>query len=145
MHRIFFIFILIALIINSQSYGQVVLGWDDLGKISFTTAKDDESGYAYMKPIFSEKVEEMNGKRVQITGYMIPLDTEGYEYVVSAYPNSACFFCGGAGKESVVELDLETYDRRYEVDEIVQMEGIFELNEDQFGLCYRLIGAKPVN
>ena len=144
MYRFAYITLFIFLIISVKTSAQSSLTWDELGRISFTTAKNETSGYSYMKPIFSDKVEDLDGKTIRITGYMIPLDTDGFEYVISAYPNSACFSCGGAGKESVVELELQSYERRYEVDEIVTFEGTYELNLDEFGLCYRLLEDKPL-
>lgn len=125
------------------SYGQTVLNWEDFTNISFVTASGS-LGYAFMKPIFRDKLMELDGEEVQITGYMIPLDVEGYQYVISAYPNASCFFCGSAGKESVVEVFLKSFDKKYEVDEIIDLKGILELSDGEDGLCYKLKNAQEV-
>ncbi|MEO0897517.1 MAG: DUF3299 domain-containing protein [Bacteroidota bacterium] len=129
---------------SHQLIGQPRLEWSDLTNISFMTYQDRTAGIAYMKPIFQEKVMKLNKQEISITGYMIPLDVEGYQYVLSAYPNASCFFCGGAGKESVIEIFLKNFDKRYEIDEIVTLKGVLELNDGEMGLCYKLNEAEEV-
>ena len=63
-------------------------------------------GFKVDVPVFSEEVKALDGKEITIRGYIIPV--EGYkshkEFVFSAYPYNMCFFCGGAGPESVMEV-----------------------------------------
>lgn len=135
--RIIFILFFVGI---SLARAQTQLKWEDFTDISFVTAPG-ENGYSFMKPIFQDKLIQLNGKLVQITGYMIPLDVEGRQYVISAYPNASCFFCGSAGKESVVEVFLERFDKKYEVDEILTLEGKLELSDREGSLCYKLRNA----
>jgi len=57
-------------------------------------------------PVFSKEVKALEGKEIIIKGYIIPV--EGYkshkEFVFSAFPYNMCFFCGGAGPETVMEV-----------------------------------------
>lgn len=57
-------------------------------------------------PIFDPELKSYDGKEITINGYIIP--TDGYksqkEFVFSAYPYKNCFFCGGAGPETVMEV-----------------------------------------
>ncbi len=80
--------------------------WKTLGKVTFKMKKDDIMGYDVEVPIFSKTVKALAGKTIEIRGYIIPV--EGYKqqgyFVFSAYPYNLCYFCGGAGKETVMEV-----------------------------------------
>lgn len=58
------------------------------------------------RPQFSPRIRALNGTSVTIGGYLIPTDLHGTAgtLILSAYPVQSCFFCGGAGPESVVEV-----------------------------------------
>jgi hypothetical protein len=80
--------------------------WKTLGKVTFKTKKDPMLGYDVDVPIFGKEVKELEGKIIEIRGYIIPV--EGYKqqgyFVFSAYPYNLCYFCGGAGPETVMEV-----------------------------------------
>ena len=80
--------------------------WQTLGKITYKKVMDESLGFKVDVPIFSEEIKVLEGKTVEIKGYIIPV--EGYknhkEFVFSAFPYSMCFFCGGAGPETVMEV-----------------------------------------
>ena len=80
--------------------------WKTLGKITFKKQYDELLGFKVDVPVFSQEITNMEGKIVTIKGYIIPV--EGYkshkEFVFSAYPYNMCFFCGGAGPETVMEV-----------------------------------------
>jgi hypothetical protein len=80
--------------------------WKTLGKITFKKQYDELLGFKVDVPVFSQEIINMEGKIVTIKGYIIPV--EGYkshkEFVFSAYPYNMCFFCGGAGPETVMEV-----------------------------------------
>jgi hypothetical protein len=80
--------------------------WKTLSKITFKKEYDETMGFKVDVPVFSEAVEELEGKIIEVKGYIIPV--EGYkshkEFVFSAYPYNMCFFCGGAGPETVMEV-----------------------------------------
>ncbi len=63
-------------------------------------------GFKVDVPVFSDDVKELEGKEITIKGYIIPV--EGYkshkEFVFSAFPYNMCYFCGGAGPETVMEV-----------------------------------------
>ena len=59
----------------------------------------------------------------------MPLNMEENTYVLSAFTFAACFFCGGAGPESVLQLELKTANRNYRTDEWKRFKGIFRLND----------------
>jgi hypothetical protein len=80
--------------------------WKTLSKITFKKEYDETMGFKVDVPVFSEAVKELEGKIIEVKGYIIPV--EGYkshkEFVFSAYPYNMCFFCGGAGPETVMEV-----------------------------------------
>ncbi len=80
--------------------------WNTIGKITYKKQYDEMMGFKIDVPVFSPEVKELDGKEVIIKGYIIPV--EGYkshtEFVFSAFPYNMCFFCGGAGPETVMEI-----------------------------------------
>lgn len=84
--------------------------WKTLGKVTYKKEYDEMLGFKVDVPIFSDEIKKLEGKEVTIKGYIIPV--EGYkshkEFIFSAYPYSMCFFCGGAGPETVLEVKAKT-------------------------------------
>lgn len=58
-------------------------------------------------PKFDDKIKALDGKIVTIKGFMYPIDekTQHEFFYLSYYPVNICFFCGGAGPESVIEVN----------------------------------------
>lgn len=82
--------------------------WEDLKDVKFSRKFIKEEDMYFLFPTFGEKVKRLNGCEVQIKGYMIPVDPEGRIYVLSARPMASCFFCGAAGPETIIQLNLKT-------------------------------------
>ena len=119
--------------------------WKTLSKISYKKEYDELMGFKIDKPVFSESVKALEGKEVTIKGYIIPV--EGYkshkEFIFSAFPYSMCFFCGGAGPETVMEVEA-TEGIKYSADAII-IKGIIKLNDKDINrLMYKLVNAKLV-
>ncbi|MEO1218620.1 MAG: hypothetical protein AAFY45_34130 [Bacteroidota bacterium] len=125
-------------------HGQENISWKDLQNLSYEMSYDSAADYMMMTPVYGEDLLRLQGQLVKIRGYILPMDTEGSAYVLSAFPFSSCFFCGGGGKETVVELIL-TGNKNYRVDQIKTFEGKLKLNEDPFGLNYILEEAKEMD
>ena len=123
-------------------HAQTQIDWQTLADVEYKTIYDEEAGYVYMKPIFGETLQSLNGKEVHLKGYVLPMDVEGSQYALSAFPYSSCFFCGGGSKESVVELSLANKKADFELDQVITIKGKLHLNKDQFGLNYTLLEAK---
>ena len=119
--------------------------WKTLSNITFTTEYDELMGYKVDKPVFSAVVQALEGKEIELRGYIIP--TEGYrsskEFVFSAYPYNMCFFCGGAGPETVMEVYA-----REPIDftaEAIRIRGKLGLNRDDINrLMFNLQDAVQV-
>ena len=82
----------------------------------------------FLYPDFGRSVKDLEGKKVAIKGYMIPVDPDGNIYVISAQPMSMCFFCGGAGPESIVELQFRDKKQRFKTDAVKTVTGTLKLN-----------------
>ncbi len=122
-----------------------LIDWKILADIDFEDRYSKELEGWYIFPIFSKQVKQYENKVVIIKGYIIPLDVEGGQYALSAYPFSSCFFCGGAGPESVMTLRFTQPPKRYKTDDVVSFTGTLELNDsnpDDF--CYILNRATPI-
>ena len=119
--------------------------WKTLSKITFKKEYNEMMGFKVDVPVFSEEVKALEGKEVTIRGYIIPV--EGYkghkEFIFSAYPYDMCFFCGGAGPETVMEVFADE-SIEYTAEPIT-IRGKLELNSDDINrLIYAMKGAEKV-
>jgi hypothetical protein len=109
-----------------------IIDWKLLSQVEFKDHYFEEYEAWYLLPVFSENVQKLDGKKVIIKGYVIPMDVEGGQYALSAYPFSACFFCGGAGPETVMSLQFKNTPPRYETDSYLNFTGTLKLNSTDF-------------
>ncbi len=82
----------------------------------------------FLYPSFGPSVKALDGKQIRIRGYMIPVDEYARLFVISAKPIAQCFFCGGAGPESLMELQFRKKGQRFKTDEIRTVSGRLRLN-----------------
>lgn len=120
--------------------------WKKLSKVTFQKKYDDLMGFKVDFPVFAPSVQQMDGQEVIIKGYIIPV--EGYkshkEFVFSAFPYSMCFFCGGAGPETVMEV-VASKPVKYTA-ESVTLKGTLELNDNDINrLMYALKDAQIID
>lgn len=146
MKNIFIYFTLIFLApqinISAQNGDNI---WKALSRISYKKEYDELMGFKIDKPVFSEQIKALDGKEITIKGYIIPI--EGYkshkEFIFSAFPYSMCFFCGGAGPETVMEVEASE-GIKYSADAIT-LKGIIKLNDKDINrLMYKLVNAKLI-
>ena len=120
------------------------LTWAELADVDFKDVYLEELDSYYWKPVFGDQVLAAEGQDVYITGYVIPVDLDEDFYVLSRYPFANCFFCGGAGPESVIDLRFADSDHRtYQTDERLTFHGNVRLNaDDVYQMNYILEGAE---
>ena len=141
-----FIFICLFGFISSVSLeAQDINVWKTLSKISYKKEYDEILGFKVDIPVFSEQIQELEGKEIVVKGYIIPV--EGYknhkEFIFSAFPYNMCFFCGGAGPETVMEV--EALKEVAFTAEQIEIKGILRLNDEDINkLMYRLEEVQPV-
>ena len=119
--------------------------WKTLSRITYKKEYDEFLGFKIDKPVFGESVVELEGEEVSVRGYIIPV--EGYkshtEFIFSAYPYNMCFFCGGAGPETVMEVEASEA-VEYTAEQVV-LKGKLQLNADDINrLMYILVDATMV-
>ena len=145
MKRTAFTFLILAFASVNVLFGQTNIDWKTLEDVSFTEKYNDEFATYILIAKFGESVQKLKGKTVRISGYIIPLDVEQNQYVLSANPFASCFFCGGAGPETVIDLYF-TEKVKYRTDQYVTIEGVLDLNKDDvYKLNYILDKAKKVD
>jgi hypothetical protein len=120
--------------------------WKTLAGVTYIKKYDDFLGFKVDFPVFSEELESMEGQVIEIRGYIIPI--EGYkshkEFIFSAYPYNMCFFCGGAGPETVMEI-VAKEPIKYTA-EAITIRGNLKLNnEDINQLMYSLVDVIKVD
>jgi len=120
--------------------------WKTLAKITYKQQYDEMMGFDIDIPVFSQSVKDLEGKEVEVEGYIIPV--EGYKqqsnFVFSAYPYNMCFFCGGAGPETVMEVNSDDPKITYTSKPII-IKGVLELNSGDINrLMYTLKDAMLV-
>jgi len=119
--------------------------WKTLGKITYKKKYDELMGFKIDIPVFSEPIKKIDGKEIEVKGYIIPV--EGYkshkEFILSAFPYNMCFFCGGAGPETVMEVEA-VEGIEYTAEQVV-IKGKLSLNDDDINrLMYILTDAELV-
>ena len=82
------------------------------------------------RPNFSSQLIMQEGNMITLEGFIIPLEQGGNQdyFVLSRFPFQSCFFCGGAGPETVVEVYVDGAFRF--TDERVRVTGKLRLNKD---------------
>ena len=133
MHKIFLLLIFIS--IPFHLFAQQKLSWNDLSEVSFENVYNLYYDDYFLKPTFGPIIKSYVGFKVTIKGYFLDFSLEDDQfYLISKNPMSSCFFCGGAGPESVVEVILNKKPN-YKTDQIVEVTGILELNIDDVDHC----------
>lgn len=118
------------IVISLASTAQTSIRWADLEQVGFEEFYDRDRSEWSMQATFSESVRNLNGVDIEITGYTIPLDVSGEVYVLSAFAFSSCFFCGGAGPESVMGLNFKESPDRLNTDDVITVRGTLRLNRN---------------
>ena len=139
--RIFLLFIFLSF----NYFSQNIINWELLKNVEFDEVWSEEFQAYYMIPKFSKSIKDMNNKEVQIRGFIIPVDIVQDYYVLSANPYSSCFFCGQAGPESVMEIQMVKKYEGLRMDQVITFKGKLKLNvDDIYQLNYILENAEIV-
>ena len=126
-------------------YSQNIITWELLKNVEFDEIWSEEFQAYYMVPKFSSSVKSMDNKEVQIRGFIIPVDIVQDYYVLSANPYSSCFFCGQAGPESVMEVQMVKKYEGLRMDQVITFKGKLKLNvDDIYQLNYILEDAEII-
>lgn len=125
--------LLLAVIIvslSAQTFPPVTNGWLLFERVKFTSRYYEELKDYFLAPFFDSKIRQYENQEIMLKGHYMPLDLEEKNVIVlSKYPYAACFFCGGAGPESVAEIRFKEKPPRFKTDQIIQLSGKLKLND----------------
>lgn len=115
-----------------------VLSW------SFLTAVKTKNVKNRLLPVFPPEIQALNKKKQRVQGFMMPLEPgESQKHFLLSSVPLTCSFCVPGGPESMVEVKTKTA-VRYTMEAVV-VEGNFAvLEDDPYGLYYRMTDAAPV-
>jgi hypothetical protein len=135
-----FIFVIIAIMTSSSAINaQEKSVWKTLSKITYKKQYDELMGFKIDVPVFSDQIKALENKEIEVKGYIIPV--EGYkshkEFIFSAFPYNMCFFCGGAGPETVMEVESRE-PVEYTAEQVI-LKGKLTLNDNDVNRLMYLI------
>lgn len=115
-----------------------VVAWSTLTDI--TTKVENKR----IVPVYPAPVAELNQKKLRLQGFMMPLEPgESQRHFLLASVPLTCSFCTPGGPESMVEVRTAK-PVKYKLEAVV-VEGTFHvLQNDPYGLYYRITGAVGV-
>jgi len=95
-------------------------------------------------PVFSTSIQALGQKSQRIQGFMMPLDPgeKQKHFLLSSVPLT-CAFCVPGGPESMVEVKTKT-PVKYSMEAVVVQGQFAVLNDDPYGLYYRITDAVAV-
>jgi hypothetical protein len=104
--------------------------WELFAKTTFQEKFNKTHGVYFYYPRFGTELLALQGNSVELQGFHIPLETSTSKtLILSKYPMAECFFCGGAGPESIAVVYLKSPpNRRPKLDQILKVRGILQLN-----------------
>ncbi len=120
---------------------QNILPWSSLADVRFADSPLYKKGGT---PTFGEKVKSLEGQTVILQGYMLPLTVDNKLFILSRYSYTECYFCGMAGKETVVELKMLDQKWKFDLDEPVKVQGKLRLSYAPDGMAYILEEVRPL-
>ncbi len=103
------------------------INWKLLSMIKFIKKTDINYGEV-MFPVASPLLKEKNKKKIAISGFIIPIDSENYALSKNVF--AACFFCGQAGPETIMGIKFKGNAPKLKTDQYVTLEGNFRINEN---------------
>nr|WP_255440083.1 DUF3299 domain-containing protein [Caenimonas sedimenti] len=109
--------------------------------LTTVTTKTDKNR---ILPVFSKEQQALNQKPQRVQGFMMPLEPgeKQTHFLLSSVPMS-CSFCTPGGPESMIEVRTKE-PVRYTLDPVVVQGKFATLNDDPYGLYYRVTEAVPV-
>lgn len=115
-----------------------VIPWSVLTDVKTKTEKNR------ILPVFNTSQTALNQKTQRIQGFMMPLEpgTSQRHFLLSSVPLT-CSFCTAGGPESMVEVRTKT-PVKYGMEPVVVEGKFLVLNDDSYGLYYRMTDATSV-
>ena len=129
--RVSILFVLLVFCMSAN--GQIRNDWSILATVKFEEVFNEEFNTSEYKPDFSEEVLALDGKEIVLLGYIVTSMETGEDYegiVFSKYPFENCYFCGGAGPETVAQIEFDPNASTFKLGNAYGFKGILFLNKD---------------
>ena len=105
--------------------------WTMFAKTKFEPKYYEKIGEYLFYPNFTAELKALEGKEITLEGYFVPFAPENGNYIIlSKYPMSQCYFCGGGGPESIAEVYFLKGAKPFKIDDLVTVKGKLKLNAD---------------
>ena len=106
------------------------LGWQAFAQVKSETKFFKNEGVYVVTPKFDEKIKSFEGMYFSLRGYYIPTEVHSDKWIVmSKVPMSQCFFCGGAGPESIAMINFKGKAPKFKTDQVITVRGKLRLND----------------
>jgi hypothetical protein len=123
--------LIVCLVAAGSVFAQKTDSWNDFAKTKFEPKYNEKLGEYVFYPNFAAELKALEGKEITIQGFYVPFAPEDGEYIIiSKYPMSQCFFCGGGGPESIAEVNFAKSPGKFQVDDLITLKGKLRLNAD---------------
>ncbi|MBX3239247.1 MAG: hypothetical protein KIT80_18340 [Chitinophagaceae bacterium] len=129
----------LLLSLSGIARGQQYITWETLQSLDFQEKYVEEVQGNMLFPKFTSLLRSLNGKTVEVKGFVIPIDKEGKSIVLSANPYASCFFCGKAGPASVMTVKLKAPNKKYRTDNYRLFRGTLRLNATNIREFYYIL------
>jgi len=125
------ILLVLLLFLSGLGFAQTPTdGWTAFAKTKFDAKYNEKAGEYFLYPTFPADLKANVGKEIDLEGYYLPIDVDGDAYIIlSKFPYSQCFFCGGAGPESIAEIYFKVKPPKFEGDQFIRIKGKLKLND----------------
>lgn len=105
--------------------------WNEFAKTKFESKYNEKLGEYLFYPNFTESLKALVGKEITVEGFYVPFAPEDGDYIIiSKFPMSQCFFCGGGGPESIAEVHFIKDSPKFQIDDLITVKGKLQLNID---------------
>ncbi|HMP99017.1 MAG TPA: hypothetical protein PKC24_04490 [Cyclobacteriaceae bacterium] len=124
-------FLLASVCLTLVLSAQTVDGWNEFAKTKFEPKYYESLGEYLFYPNFPPELKKLEGKEITLQGYYMPFEIEGGKYIIlSKFPYANCFFCGGAGPESIAEVYFKEKQGKFILDQFLTVKGKLKLNAE---------------
>lgn len=120
----------VLILLTTQLFAQGKFdAWNEFAKTKFEPKYYEKLGEYLFYPTFSDALKALEGKEITMEGFYVPFAPEEGNYIIlSKFPMSQCFFCGGGGPESIAEVTFKGTPVKFQVDDLITVRGKLKLN-----------------
>lgn len=109
--------------------------WYDMEEVTLKNKYDPKTENFTRIPKFGKEILALDGQKIYLKGFIIPADLTKGRMTLSKFSYSACYFCGAAGPESVIEV-VANNPIIYRMDKAIILEGTLRINRKKEGQEY---------